>query len=226
MTYLQLCQKMVQDLGLQNTISSVLSQIGMSKKIVDWVADADEYIQSLWIDWNFLWTQHSVSTIASTRLITAPSDFSAWDNNSIFLDYTTEDWQQLHKLDYLEWRTTYGNGTQEDDQPDRFVQLPNHNLYLEPAPDKVYTFTGDYWKVVTRMAANATVSAIPARFHRIILAQAKIYYAEHDEFPTVYELASKEYAGLLKDLQAAELPGRKQLRKSTSPGETMQVVPE
>jgi len=227
MTYLELCQKMIRDLGLQNTISSVSAQTGMNKKVADWVADADEYIQSLWIDWNFLWAQHSENTIAGTRLITAPSDLSAWDNNSIYLDYTSDDWQQLHKLDYLEWRSAYRQGTQTNDTPDRFVQLPNKNINLEPAPDKVYSFTGDYWKAVTRMSANATVSAIPARFHRIILARAKIYYAEHDEFPTVFELASKEYKELLNDLEAAELPGKSiNLRKSSSPGEELQVVVE
>ena len=227
MTYLEMCQKLVRDLGLQNTISSVADQTGMDKKIVDWIADADEYIQSLWIDWNFLWSEFAVNTIADTILITAPSDFGNWDKESFYIDYTTDDWVKLYYLDYLEWRFTYGTGVQVSDEPNRFVLLPNHNINLEPIPDKVYALTANYWKTPTRMTANASTSLIPVRFQRIILVQAKIYYSEHDEFPTVYELATKEYAALLKDLEAAELPGKSEnLRKSSSPGQELVVVPE
>ena len=207
MTYLEMCQKMIRDLGLQNAVNSVESQTGMSAKIVDWVADADVAIQSLWQDWNFLWKQSSVETISSTREVSAPSDLGSYDLNSFYLDYTTDDYTHLQRLDYKEWRELYRQGTQTNDEPNHFVLLPNNNIYLEPAPDKVYTLTCDYWKVPTRMTVNTSLSAIPVRFQRIILALAKIYYAEHEEFPTVFELATKEYNGLLQLLKSAELPG-------------------
>ena len=218
MTYLELCQKMIRDLGLQNTVNSVESQTGMSGKIVDWVADADVHIQSLWKDWNFLWSQFSSSTITSTRGVSAPSDLGTWDRNSFYLDYTTDDYVHLQELSYLDWRENYGPGTQTDDEPNQFVMLPNKNLYLYPTPDGTYTLTADYWKSPTRMTINASVSPIPTRFQRIILAQAKIYYAEHDEFPTVFELATKELLELYTQLKSAELPGGSQsLRQSTLP---------
>jgi len=226
MTYLELCQKMVRDLGLQNTVASVAEQTGMAAKIVDWVADADEYIQSLWQDWRFLWSQHSVSTIASTREVTAPTDLGTWDKDSLYLNYTSDDYVHLDELDYLEWRSLYRQGTQTDDEPSQFVVLPNNNIYLEPAPDGVYTLTADYWKVPVRLTANNSKSPIPDRFERIILAQAKIYYSEHDEFPTVYELATAEFAKIYAQLKSAELPGGFQnLRKSSNPGHNMWVTP-
>jgi hypothetical protein len=227
MTYLEMGQKLIRDLGLQITLGSVEDQSGMNKKIVDWIADADVFIQSIWFDWDFLWKTHSVATIAATRLITAPSDLGTWDIDAVYLDYTTDDYQQLYELDYRLWRRDYGIGTQYSDQPDQFVILPNTNLYLEPRPDKVYAFTAEYWRTPLRMTVNASVSPIPERFQRAILAKAKIYYAEHDEFATVFELATNEYTGLLKDLEAAELPGdKKKLRMSRTVGQDMATVPE
>lgn len=226
MTYLEMCQKLVRDLGLQDSVESVTDQVNMPQKIVDWIADADEYIQSLWRDWNFLWAQHSVATVVGTRQISKPSDWGAWDKDSMYLNYSSDEYIKLHEIDYLDWRRSYGPGVQENDEPHGFVILPNNNIYLEPAPDAVYTFSADYWKTVTRMSANTSTSAIPEKFQRIILAQAKIYYAEHEEFPTVFELANIEFAKLYKDLMAAELPGDRDKMRISKDVSRMRVVPE
>jgi len=199
----------------------------MSKKIVDWVADADEYIQSLWTDWDFLWALFSASTTSGTREVAAPSTLGTWDLKSFYLDYTTDDYTHLNYIDYVEWRELYRQGTQTNDKPDQFTITPNHNIYLESIPDATYTITADYWAAPTRLAANADTSPIPDRFERIILARAKIYYSEHDEFPAVYELATAEYNKLLGDLEAAELPGKsKALRRSRNLDYNLVVTPQ
>lgn len=216
MTYLQLCQKMIRDLGLQNTLNSVADQTGMNRKIVDWVADADEHIQSLWFDWDFLWSQVSTTTSVGTRQINKPSDLGTWDKEALYLDYTSDDYIHLTELDYRTWRQNYRNGTQSNDEPSQFIILPNKNIYLEPAPDGEYLFTADYWKTPTRMSVNGDTSPIPDRFERIILAKAKIYWAEHEEFGTVFDLANAEYKDLLSRLEATELPNKTDMGMSTA----------
>ncbi len=213
MTFLQLCQKMTRDLGLTNSISTVVDQTGMNLKIVDWVADADEYIQSLWFDWNFLWSTHSENTIAGEKEITAPSDFGTWDRTGVYLDYGTDDYIHLKELDYHHWRDNYGAYAQSNDEPCNFTIAPNNNIYLESRPDKVYAFTAPYWKTPTRMTVNASTTPIPTRLERIVIARAKIYYAEHEEFDNVFELATKEYHELLDILEATERPGKNRVNK-------------
>jgi len=227
MTYLELCQKMIRDLGLSNSITTVAGQSGMNKKIVDWIADADEQIQALWADWKFLWKQHSDPTVATQREYTKPSDIGTWDLESFYLDYTTTDYLKLNYIDYPIWRKTNRQSTQTNDQPTAFCLIPSGNIYLHPIPDDVYALTADYWAAPTRLSDNTDTSPIPDRFERVIIAQAKIFYAEHDEFPAVYELASQEYARLLKQLQAAELPGKRQaLTKSENPDIDLRIVVE
>lgn len=227
MTYLELCQKMVRDLGLQDTVGAVTGQLGMSAKIVDWIADADVYIQSLWHDWNFLWSQYSGSTIAGVREVAAPSDLGTWNRETFYLNYTSDDNIKLMVLEYKDWLNMYRQGTQTNGEPHSAVILPDDRIYFEPIPDAVYTFTADYWKTPTRMTANTSLSPIPARFHRIIIARAKIYYAEHDEFTNVYELAVAEFGDLLIQLQSAELPGHfHNLKNSRINGADMVVTPQ
>lgn len=216
MTYLQLCQKMIRDLGLQNTITNVEDQTGMNKKIVDWVADADEHIQSLWFDWDFLWSQIAETTTIGSRQINKPSDFGTYDLDSFYLDYTSDDYIHLTELDYRVWRRDFGPGAQANDKPGQFVILPSKHIYLDPAPDAEYAFTAYYWKSPTRMAENDDTSPIPGRFERIILAQAKIYWAEHEEFGSVFELATEEKKDLLGRLEAAELPNKADMGMSTA----------
>jgi hypothetical protein len=206
--YLTLCQKMIRDLGMSNSISTVVGQTGMNQKIANWIADADEFIQTKWQNWNFLHSTHSVNTIASTREYSAPSDLGSWDRGSFYLDYSTDNYQHLNEIEYETWRDVHGPGTHTNDKPDSFIILPSGNIYLDPIPDAVYALTADYWTIPTRFSANTDESAIPARFERIILARAKIYYAEHEEFPNVYELAVAEFTDLMRKLEAAELPGK------------------
>lgn len=213
MTYLEMCQKIVRDLGLSITVSAVTGNTGMAQKICDWVADADEAIQSIWIDWNFLWAAFTTPTIIGTRAYSKPTTgFANWDLASFYLNYTTDQYQKLQYMPYIQFRDQYRNGTQTNSKPTNFILTPANNIYLHPIPDAVYTLTADYWAAPTRMTGNTSTSAIPDRFERIILAKAKIYYAEHEEFPAVLELASAEYQDLLKKLEAAELPEENRAR--------------
>jgi len=215
MTYLEMCQKMVLDLGLTNTISTVVGQTGMSEKIVKWVADADEDVQSEWADWMFLWTQFSVATVAGTRQYSKPTDIATWDLDSFYLNYTADTYQHLRELSYIDYRQAYRQGTHTNAKPDMFVITPALNIYLEPIPDAAYTLTADYWKTPTRMTLNTSTSAIPDRFQRIIIARAKIYYAEHEEFSAVLDLANLEYQDLLHKLESDQLPGKNKARKKS-----------
>lgn len=225
-SFLQLCKKMCRDLGLKNVVQSVENQTGMNQKIVDWIADADEEIQTLWVDWNFLWTSFSTDTVVGQLSYSPPSDIGTWDMESFYLDYSTDDYTKLNNLGYLEWRSIHRQGTQTNDAPNSFVLAPDGDIYLNPKPNAIQTLTADYWKAPTRMTLNTDTSDIPERFERIIISRAKIYYAEHEEFPTVFELATREFQGLLMRLESAELPDKTSMRKSRNHDNQMVIRPE
>jgi len=231
-TYLQLVQQLQRDLGVTGAaIPAVTGQSSINEKLVNWIADADEFIQSLYWDWKFLWSEYSIATVAGNPAPTVPSDLGVWDRESFWLDYTLATKKKLEYLDYYEWRDSLGHGVKTNSKPNYITIKPNNSIILERPPDAVYTLTGEYWKTPARMTANADVSAIPAQFHRIIVVQAKLWYAEEEEIPTVYQAAQAELMGdekgnlgLMDKLKSHQLPGQDVRRMAQGP--SMTVVAE
>jgi hypothetical protein len=222
MTYLELCQKLRREVGIAGTgPSSVSSQSGMMLKVVEWVADADVAIQSKWINWTFLWSQFTQDTIVSTKDVTKPTDLASWDEGTFSLDLNTTDYLRLTKMPYRTWLTYYRANT---GKPTYFIVKPDKDVILEPVPDDVYALSADYWKRPTRLSDNADVSLIPDEFDRLIIAQAKIYYAEHENAPEIMQSAMMEYAELMHRMQVRYLPDMDTFGKSSD--DNMVVVPE
>lgn len=224
-TYLELCQAVRRECGVSGSgPSSVTGQAGMLQKIVEWVADADTEIQSLYTDWGFLWTQWTESTIAGTAQYAKPSDLGAWDRESFWLDYGTASHKKLVELKYKSWRGTLRQGVKTNQKPSYFVVLPSGNITLEAPPDAVYSLTADYWKTATRMTANASVSVIPAQFERTIIELAKFKYAVDEGAGALMASSQAAYLDWLGRLKAAELPERYRDLMAEAPDLT--VIPE
>ena len=192
----------------------MVGQEGQLKVIVDFVAEADYQIQSLWHDWDFLWSQYSSTLSTGTRepAVGKPTDFGNWDMRSFYLDYTSDDSTNLAPLSYVDWRADYRQGTATNSTPTYVVIQPDNNAIVDPPPDKAYTITADYWKTPTRMAANTDESAIPTQYHRIIVARAKAFWAEREEAPEILVASSAEYQDLLDKLESQSLPGQRARR--------------
>lgn len=215
MNFLELAQTVRQEVGISGTgPSTVVGQEGQLKVIVDFVAEADYQIQSLWHDWDFLWSQYSSTLSTGTRepAVGKPTDFGNWDMRSFYLDYTSDDSTNLAPLSYVDWRADYRQGTATNSTPTYVVIQPDNNAIVDPPPDKAYTITADYWKTPTRMAANTDESAIPTQYHRIIVARAKAFWAEREEAPEILVASSAEYQDLLDKLESQSLPGQRARR--------------
>lgn len=207
MTFLQLCQETRRECGIQGSgPTTVVSQTGLLQRVVDWVADADEYIQSLYHDWDFLHSEFTEDTVLGAEVITKPEDFGAWDRESFGRDRGTATGRQLTVRDYKEWRKYMGAKT--NSEPFGIIIKPNKDLVLPYPADGVYEIYADYWATPTRMTVDDSLSDIPAKFHRLIIAKAKMYWYEDQEFITLYQTAEKEYKEWLDKLEMAELPGQ------------------
>lgn len=223
-TYLELCIKLRREAGIVGSDpTTVVGQTNMLAKIVGWIADADEDIQSKWLDWGFLHDEFSSSTVAGDKDIAAPADFGMWDEDSFYLDYSLSSFQKLSQVDYSVWRKAMRNGVKTNAKPAYYVIKPDKDIILEPVPDDVYTLTADYYKTATRLAADSDTSLIPKKFDRLIIARAKMYYAEFDNAPEVMNAATQEYIDLMNRLESLYLPGQ---QPNTQSSNNMVIVPE
>lgn len=226
--FLTLVQQLQREVGVAGSpITTVSSQTGMYSKLVNWTADADLHIQGLKTDWKFLWSEYSVETIIGTAEPAIPANLNLWDRDSFYLDYTLSSNRKLKYLDYKVWRDGLGRGTQVNHKPSQVVIKPSNQIILHSVPDDAYALTGEYWKKPVKMAGNTDTSLIPVNYERIIILQAKLWYAEEQEMPDVYKSAynelfgdprTKKDIGLLGRLKANQLPGQE--------GRTMGEAPD
>jgi len=205
MTFLELCQRTRQECGIQGEgPSAVTSQKGLLKRVVDWVADADNLVQSLHPDWNFLWKEFTENTVAGLDTIVKPSDLGLWDRESFAIDRGTVDGKPIPSITYGEWRKI--NNSKSQQTPSLICVLPNGNLSFTYPPDDVYSFYGTYWASPTALTTSDQESAIPTRFQRIIIARAKMWFFEDIESFDQKTLAENEYLLELSLLEKAEMP--------------------
>ncbi len=207
MTFLELCQTVRNELGLSGEgPSSVTNQTGQTRQLVSFVATADMLIQTLYADWKFLWKEWELQTVSGQEVYSQPSDLSMWDMESFYLDWGTNNATKLtvqnNKEDVMyAWE-------REVSTPAKIIFLPDGNIKLNPIPDDIYTITGSYYSTPVYMTGNTSVSAIPAQFHRIIVARAKMLYAEAEEVFTMLQSYAVEYEQMLDKLESHSLEGQ------------------
>ena len=78
-TYLVLCQDMARDVGIPGTGPSAVDASTLSEEetsVVRYVAQADLDIQSRWFDWDFLWSEATITvTTATSTLVSGDTGF-------------------------------------------------------------------------------------------------------------------------------------------------------
>ena len=208
MNFLDLCKTVKREIGLSGDgPNSVLNQTGQLAQLVGFVQSADMLIQNLWTDWNFLWAEWEVVTVAETESYAIPSDFGEWDYESFWLNWGEHTAQQLTPL--TEKEDLKNSGARKIDTPLNVIILPDNNIKLFPVPDGVYTLSASYYKVPVMMTENTDVSAIPSQFHRAIIARAKMLYAEAEEIYDQMMANRTEYEETLDKLEAYALPAQR-----------------
>ena len=223
-TYLVLCQDMARDVGIPGTGPSSVTSTSLSEEenaVVRYIANADQDIQSRWFDWDFLWSEASITAISGTSTLTSsntgfPTALGNWKLDSIVWDKSSESYQILEYMEWNPYREMYKYGSIDSDVPEIYSLKPNNDLDLYPTPDSATVVSAEYWATPTVLAADDDISAIPPRFHKIIIARAKMYYAENEDAPEIMAGAVAEFEDLLDKLEADQLPSQKNRRFSSA----------
>ena len=223
-TYLVLCQDMARDVGIPGTGPSSVTSTSLSEEenaVVRYIANADQDVQSRWFDWDFLWSEASITAISGTSTLTSsnsgfPSALGNWKLDSLVWDKASDSYQILEYMEWNSYREMYKYGTVDSDVPEVYSIKPNNDLDLYPTPDSATVISAEYWATPTVLAADADISAIPPRFHKIIIARAKMYYAENEDAPEIMAGAVAEFEDLLDKLEADQLPSQKNRRFSSA----------
>jgi hypothetical protein len=216
-TYLVLCQDMARDIGIPGTGPSSVTASDLSEEetdVVRYVKQADLDIQRRWFNWNFLWTEATITPSAGTSTLSSPADLGNWNLDAIVWSKATNDYQELDYMDWDEYKLEYKLGVIDSGTPEVFAVKPDNVLDVYPTPDTTTSISVEYWKTPTELSADSDTSPIPARFHNIIIARAKIYYGENEDAPEILNGALASFEDLMDKLESDQLPGQKNRRFS------------
>lgn len=191
-TFLNLCKSLAQECSIAGSPTSVESQTGELKQVVDWIVQSYIEIQNRG-QWRWLKREFQLSTVAGTDryAFSSATDagnpidrFTAWyvhDLEDPARIYKTSDGvggeTYLHWLE-LEWfRGIHKIGTQNNQRPLHVTVDNQDNLLLGPKPDDVYTVTGWYWRGPQVLAEDGEVPEMPLQYHQLIVYHAMEHYA-------------------------------------------------
>ena len=220
MNYLQLVQEFVSELGIAGANNAgtlpttTVGQTGQLRRAVQWIAQANNDLNVMYTDWDFLEVDYSETLVVGTR--TAPvhsgvnETVKKFDRDSFNLDRGLATHTPLSFVDWRAYRRELLPGAHSVNQrPSIFSIRPRDNLiYFDEPPDQAYTLTATFWKRPVLISGDSAVPDIPEDFHRLIILTAGVKYANKEDAPEIIQGWEAEYTALLSDLESDQLPGR------------------
>ena len=215
MNYLQLCQRVRQEVGASGDDSTVVGATGEWKRLCDWVNQAWMEIQQYHPEWNWLRKEVTFNTIANQAeypYASAPlllSNFSRWRDGSFRIYFNdVGDEHLLQQLEYRNFRDAYLISTFKTtySYPSVITISPSDSLILALPPDGIYTISGVYYKAPTEFSGNTDEPDIPSRYHMLIVYRAMQEYGFYEAAQEVIQRAAARYNEMLQNLLIDETP--------------------
>lgn len=214
MTFLELCQRTAREGGVEGTVSSVTSQVGMNRKIIDWVTDAWTDLQTM-RPWLFMCGEFNGSLVVGQQsYVIAAAVADGGFNVGNFKEFASDrlyatDVNGKYEIPLAEYGVfrTRTLGQDVYDQRPCFATIgPGYTLTLNARPDVVATVKADYWKKATVLAADDDVPAMNSDWHMAIVYKALRSYAEHEESPEIQRRARRMFLNIFNEMCITELP--------------------
>lgn len=230
MDFLALAREVVRETGLGGgnpaDLETVVDQEGDFLDAVSWTREACSQVDNLWFTWKYLWFEHSVAFAAAQgQTPPSPTDYDVrrWDRDSFWLNKAGSG---PRKLVYEDWRVfRERTGAPQSRKPSVITVRPDNTLRTDAVPNASFTFTAEGWKRPLILTLDDDEPDMPSEFHRIIVARAKIFYADARDAPEVLEGAQAEYIDVLDKLQSDQLESQEFDRMSEQDVDLSMEVP-
>lgn len=228
MNYLQLCQRAGVECGISGTITSVTGNTGSAQRIVNWVGDGWNELQTKYDDWTWMRSTNiydeGISFVTVAGQFRYPlgtgagtvgverADFTKWDRDSFRVETTSQGFLDETFLDYITfdaWRNSYMLGAmrQVQTRPVAIAIGPDQSLALGPPPDGTYTVTGDYFVMPSVMTTDTDEpTGLPAQYHMLIVYKAMQKYALYESAPEVLAASKAGWDPMMGQLEAVRGP--------------------
>jgi len=203
--FLRLCQLSRQECGLAGDgPTSVDSQTGVMKKVVDRTQRAWVDIQASRPYWKFLRSQITFVLTPGVREYSISTDLNTttvdkWDIQSSWIYATSgADETKLAWIDYQRYRNLYR--TFPAGRPTRIVETPGDSIAFDKTPDQAYTITLDYWQTAEKLTANTDIPLCPEQFHDVIVWKSVMMFSGNETATELFAHAKSMYQPMYAQL--------------------------
>lgn len=220
MTFLELCQRVLQESGVSGTgPASVIGQRGIEGRIVNWTRDAWISLQGEREDWSFMFKR--IPFVLSPGKTDYPlaemliTDLARWDFSTATAYETAEGpiatRRILSDVDYDGWLVSLGLGGAVS-VPGKVARVmtitgTNNTLKFWPPPEVETTVELSYYRSPFRMTVDGDVPDLwPEDLQMVIAWAALIDYAFFDGAAEIEANAREKYDELMGRIDARKKP--------------------
>lgn len=220
MNLLQLVNRLRVECGVSGpplaTVAGVLPG-SENARMVAWVQQAWEDIQTSKEDWLFLRENFQFNTVSQQQIYTpvqaglTVATFGNWKRDSFRCSSVGQSYRDEQLMNYMEWTTfrnlyIYANMRNTYARPVVVTIDPHKNLGFGAIPDIPYVIVGEYYTQPVPLVLDADEPALPSRFHMTIVYRAMMYYAGYEAAPEVMSRGEFEYKRMYSRLDIDQLP--------------------
>lgn len=223
-TFLELAKQVAPEAGIDPAaITAVTGLTGRPAKIVNWVRQAYNNIQSSRRGWGWLASSFSQALVPGTSVYTAASfnltRFSSWvpdEQDGWYRPVTLydpaigiADEGPLNQITHDLWRTKYNRGDTSStywNRPIEWAISPRMEICFGPIPDAAYVVRGQYQKGPQTLTLASDIPEMPTRFHDMIAWEAVRLSMLHDGAYQEAQFPNIEMIGLRHALELDQLP--------------------
>jgi hypothetical protein len=212
MNFLQLAQRTHTECGLSGVgPQGVSNQTGINAKLVSWVRQAWEELQSDREDWRWAWKQATVPLTAgqaSYDLLTLIPDYGVIVRDAVTVTAPTDPNNVSEGVysEYPIFSRSYERGVSAHGRPIIFTVAPDRSMRLAPTPDAAYNVILEYYAAPQSLSASTDTPLLPVHYHMAIVYRAVMLYAAHDDHPQLNQDAVLNYERWLRRIMATEAP--------------------
>ncbi|WP_445012172.1 phage adaptor protein [Vreelandella stevensii] len=209
MTFLELCQRLRQEVGAAgNGPAAVNGQNGEALRLVNWIRQAWLEIQSQRTDWGFAWAAGEIEMENGYREYALPDNFATFIPDTVYLGSVP-----LKVISYPEFRRHY---RQESPGQPRYITVKpsgsaslNSAVELDATPGATEFLTFEYYRTPQLLAANNDTPRLPAHHHMAIVYRAMIQYGLYENAPEVVQQGQINLDRAMNDVARTQLPAMK-----------------
>lgn len=209
MTYLQLCQEVVELAAISKVPGlplSVNGQINDIGRVVKYVNQAWVDIQTLNDDWKFMWAESSVNDMIAgqSEYLMEPDGKSLIADSMVVLNGQSE--RSASYVGFNEFRSLYGRNPTQEGIPKVCTVTPGNKISFYPIPDSAYQFYYDYYTLPASLSADDDEPSIDARYRMAIAYLALKRFGEYKKNGDLVTIGEAEYQKLLTQISNEYLP--------------------